>query len=128
MKRDITTLEDIQLLVNTFYGGVQNDNLVGPIFNSIIQDWTPHLGKMYTFWQTVLLGDHTYFGSPFPPHAKLPVQPEHFERWLFLWRSTVDMFFQGEKAEEAKWRGKAMADMFMAKISYFRERQSKPLI
>ncbi len=128
MKRDITTLEDIKLLVNTFYGGVQNDDLIGPIFNGIIQDWTPHLEKMYTFWQTVLLGNHTYFGSPFPPHAKLPVQPEHFERWLFLWRSTVDMFFKGEKAEEAKWRGKAMAEMFMAKISYFRERQTKPLI
>jgi|SRR5215217_6071648 len=128
MKRDITTIEDIQLLVNTFYGGVQNDSLIGPIFNNIIQDWTPHLEKMYTFWQTVLLGNHTYFGSPFPPHAKLPVQPEHFERWLFLWRSTVDMFFKGEVAEEAKWRGKAMADMFMAKITYFRERQTKPLI
>ncbi|PJJ84693.1 group III truncated hemoglobin [Mucilaginibacter auburnensis] len=128
MKQDISSLDDIKLLVNTFYGGVQEDKLIGPIFNNIIQDWTPHLEKMYTFWQTVLLGDHTYFGSPFPPHAKLPVQPEHFERWLFLWRSTVDMFFKGEKAEEAKWRGKAMAEMFMAKISYFRERQTKPLI
>ncbi|MFD0750151.1 group III truncated hemoglobin [Mucilaginibacter calamicampi] len=128
MKKDITHLDDIKLLVDTFYGKVQNDDLIGPIFNSVISDWTPHLAKMYTFWQTVLLQEHTYFGSPFPPHAKLPVSPAHFERWLGLWRTTVDSFFEGSKADDAKWRGQAMADMFMAKIEYFRERNTKPLI
>jgi len=128
MKTDITHLDDIKLLVDTFYGKVQNDDLIGPIFNSIINNWTPHLAKMYTFWQTVLLQEHTYYGSPFPPHAKLPVSPEHFERWLSLWRTTVDDLFEGPKADEAKWRGQAMADMFMAKIEYFRERNTKPLM
>jgi len=127
-KSDITNIDDVQKLVNSFYGQVQHDELIGPIFNSIISDWTPHLNKMYGFWQTVLLGEHTYFGSPFPPHAKLPVSSEHFERWLSLWSGTVDSFFEGEKAEEAKWRGKAMADMFMAKIDYFRQRNTGPLM
>jgi hemoglobin len=128
MKNDITHLDDIKLLVDTFYGKVQNDQLIGPIFNGVIKNWQPHLEKMYTFWQTVLLQEHTYFGSPFPPHAKLPVSTEHFERWLSLWSATVDGFFEGPKADDAKWRGKAMADMFMAKIEYFRERNTKPLI
>jgi hemoglobin len=128
MKNDIAHLDDVKLLVNTFYGKVQNDDLIGPIFNSVIKDWQPHLEKMYTFWQTVLLHEHTYYGSPFPPHAKLPVSADHFERWLSLWRSTVDSFFEGEKADDAKQRGQAMADMFMAKIEYFRERNSKPLM
>ena len=128
MKNDITHLEDIKQLVDTFYGKVQNDDLIGPIFNGVIKNWQPHLEKMYTFWQTVLLQEHTYFGSPFPPHAKLPVSPTHFERWLSLWGSTIDSFFEGPKADDAKWRGKAMADMFMAKIEYFRERNAKPLI
>src|SRR6188768_312428 len=107
MKNDIASLDDIKLLVDTFYGKVQTNN--------VIKDWQPHLAKMYTFWQTVLLQEHTYFGSPFPPHAKLPVSAEHFERWLSLWRSTVDSFFEGPKADDAKWRGQAMADMFLAK-------------
>jgi hemoglobin len=47
---------------------------------------------------------------------------------LSLWSATVDGFFEGPKADDAKWRGKAMADMFMAKIEYFRERNTKPLI
>jgi hemoglobin len=128
MKNDIAHLDDIKLLVDTFYGKVQNDALIGPIFNGVIKNWEPHLAKMYTFWQTVLLQEHTYFGSPFPPHAKLPVSAEHFERWLSLWRATVDSFFVGPKAEDAKWRGQAMAEMFLAKIEYFRERNTGPLI
>jgi len=128
MKNDIATLQHVKLLVDTFYGKVQTDELIGPIFNSVIKNWQPHLEKMYSFWQTVLLHEHTYFGSPFPPHAKLPVSPAHFERWLFLWTNTVDSFFEGAKADEAKWRGQAMADMFMAKIDYFRERNTGPLI
>ena len=129
MTKDITTLEDIKLLVNTFYGRVQKDELIGPIFNERIQNrWDEHLAKMYTFWQTVLLDDHTYFGRPFPPHAELPVEMEHFDRWLAIFNQTVDELFEGEKAEEAKWRGSQMAKMFLSKIEYFRELKQKPLI
>lgn len=71
MTKAINTLDDIKLLVNTFYARVQKDELIGPIFNEKIQNrWDEHLAKMYTFWQTVLLDDHTYFGRPFPPHAE----------------------------------------------------------
>jgi hemoglobin len=120
-KKDITGLEDIKLLVDTFYQQVREDALLSPIFNGIIQDrWPEHLEKMYRFWQTVLLQEHTYFGSPFPPHAKLPVEQLHFDTWLQLWYSTVDSLFEGEKAEEAKWRGDKMALMFLSKIEYIR--------
>ena len=128
-KKDITTIEDIQLLVNTFYGKVREDNLIGPIFNGVIQDrWSEHLEKMYRFWQTVLLDEHTYFGSPFPPHAFLPVQQQHFDTWLKLWYETIDEFFTGAIADEAKWRGDKMAAMFLSKIEYYRDSSSKPLI
>ena len=126
---EILNLDDIKLLVDTFYERIRENELLGPIFNERMQErWPIHLEKMYKFWQTVLLQEHTYYGSPFPPHAKLPVSPEHFERWLSLWRTTVDDVFEGPKADEAKWRGQAMADMFMAKIEYFRERNTNPLI
>lgn len=118
MKKDITTLEDIQLVVNTFYARVQQNELIGPIFACRIKDWTPHLEKMYRFWQTILLHEHTYSGSPFPPHATLPVEQAHFDAWLALWQSTVDEFFEGENAEEAKKRGKIMAQLFHYKIDY----------
>ncbi|MFT3903481.1 MAG: group III truncated hemoglobin [Niabella sp.] len=128
-KKDITTIEDIRLLINAFYAKVRKEKLIGPVFNGVIQDrWPQHLEKMYRFWQTVLLEEHTYFGSPFPPHASLPVQQQHFDAWLKLWHETVDEFFSGKKADEAKWRGDKMAVMFLSKIAYYRNRPSGPLI
>lgn len=119
--KDITNLEDIKLLVNTFYSKVQEDDLIGPIFNDkIIGRWPEHLEKMYRFWQTILLDVHSYSGSPFPPHKQLPVTKEHFERWMKIFTETVDSLFTGPLADEAKLRAKNMAEMFNYKIDYFR--------
>lgn len=127
--KDITTLEDIKLLVNAFYGKIREDKLLGEIFNSRIEDrWPQHLEKMYRFWQTVLFEEHTYFGSPFLPHAKLPLKGEHFERWLKLFDSTVDELFAGEKAQRAKWQGQRMAEMFHHKIDYYKNNPTTPLL
>lgn len=128
-KPDITSVTDIKLLVDNFYGKVREDNLLGEIFNTIIGNrWPEHLEKMYRFWQTVLLGEHTYYGSPFPPHAKLPVEQQHFSAWLALWYEVIDSNFAGEKADEAKWRGDKMAVMFLSKIEYYRTHPSIPLV
>lgn len=128
-KHDILDLNDVKLLVDSFYGKVRNDELIGPIFNERIQDrWPQHLNKMYTFWQTVLLGEHTYFGTPFPPHAQLPVEGNHFERWLLLFGETVSELFQGKIADEALWRGNKMAEMFQSKIEYYKKNAHNSVI
>lgn len=113
MKKEITTLDDIKLLVNSFYTKVQEDEMLSGIFNNAIQNrWPHHLEKMYRFWQTVLLNEYAYKGTPFAPHAKLPIKIEHFARWVSLFNQTVNEHFVGPKAEEAKWRAQKMADMF----------------
>ncbi|HLV23509.1 MAG TPA: group III truncated hemoglobin [Moheibacter sp.] len=129
-KKDITTVEDVKLLVDTFYGKVREDELIGHIFDEVIQDrWPEHLEKMYRFWQTILLEQHTYSGRPFVPHMRLPVEKEHFDRWLELFFGTVDVLFEGQKADLAKWQGNRMAEMFQLKIDYFRKNnQQTPLL
>lgn len=128
-KHDIEGLDDIKLLVNTFYDKVRQDDFLAPVFNEQIQDrWPQHLEKMYTFWQTVLLGEHTYFSAPFPPHAKLPVDHAHFTQWLTLFTQTLDELFSGEKADEALWRAGKMAQMFEMKIEHYRNQQFKTLV
>lgn len=128
--RDIEKLEDVKNLVDSFYGKVRKDELIGHIFNDVIQNrWPEHLEKMYKFWQTILLEEHTYTGRPFVPHMKLPVEREHFNRWLELFFETVDELFAGKKADLAKWQGNRMAEMFQLKIAYFRENsQQTPLL
>jgi len=127
--KDIQEITDIQLLVDSFYGKIRRDDLLKDIFDGIIQDrWPEHLEKMYRFWQTVLLEEHTYYGSPFPPHLRMPVSEIHFERWVKLFSETVDGLFEGEKADRAKWQGSRMAEMFLSKITYFRENNLTPIV
>lgn len=120
MKQDISSRPDVELLVNEFYAKVQKNQLIGPIFIGAIQDWQPHLEKMYTFWSSILLNENSYNGRPFPPHADMPLQIEHFETWLTLFRETVDEYFEGERADEAKMRAVKIAQIFLSKIEYLR--------
>ncbi|HEY9083281.1 MAG: globin [Flavobacteriales bacterium] len=127
-KKEILSLDEVKLLVNTFYEKVRKDDLLQDIFNNVIQDkWPIHLEKMYRFWQTVLLEEHTYSGSPFAPHANLPVNKTHFKRWLLLFNKTIDELFTGEKADEAKWRANKMAEIFQLKIDFYNKNSAKPL-
>lgn len=130
MRKEINSRADIELLVNEFYGLVQKDEKIGSIFNNIIKDnWPEHLSKMYRFWETILLGNHTYNGAPFLPHAKLPLDESHFERWLQLFHQTVDVYFEGVVANDAKQRADKMAILFLSKINYLKQHnQHRPLI
>lgn len=81
----------ISTLIDTFYARVRADPELGPIFNGEIGDgWGPHLVRMKTFWASVALNAGSYSGKPVPAHTKLHgVQPEHFDTWLALFRSTL---------------------------------------
>ena len=121
MKKDINSRNDVETLVNEFYELVRHDVFIGPIFNEIIQDkWPQHLSKMYSFWETILLGNHTYNGAPFLPHAKLPLTQPLFDRWLQLFKQTLEAHFEGPVAKEAGERADKMALMFLSKIDYIR--------
>lgn len=125
MKREIAQIEDVKQLVDVFYEKVRLDETLGPIFDEVIQDnWPHHLDKMYRFWQTILLGQHTYHGNPFSHHAPLPIYGEHFEIWLSLFHETLDDFFVGDKAAFAKKQSNVMAIMFQHKLANLRGENS----
>lgn len=104
-KADITTEEDIKILVHRFYDKVRRDEVLAPVFNAVIQgDWDMHLQKMCDFWGTLLLYTRKYLEDPMVKHMPLPIQQEHFDRWLQLFGQTVDECFAGDLATEAKKR------------------------
>lgn len=126
MKKEIVELDDIKHIVDSFYDKIRVDEQLGPIFNEKIGDrWPEHLNKMYRFWQTILLNEHTYSGSPFMHHANLPVGKEHFDKWLSLFNATLDENYFGAAAEEAKLRASKMAEMFQYKIEYLKNHSGK---
>jgi hemoglobin len=127
--QDIQNIEDIKILVDSFYQKVRNNELLAPVFNEKIQNnWPQHLEKMYRFWQTILLEEHTYSGSPFPPHATLLIAEEHFGTWLELFMSTIEEHFVGERANEAKLRAGLIAKTFHFKIESLRNISTKSLL
>jgi hemoglobin len=117
VKKDISTLKDIQFLVDRFYEAVRTDPFIGPIFNARLEGrWEMHHRKLYRFWHTILLRRPDYFGDPVSIHFSLNLNEEHFKRWLQLWNRSVEEYFEGEIAERAKLRGSTMAAAFLSKI------------
>lgn len=79
----------IQTCVRAFYDLARADDLLGPVFNSSVKDWSQHLILMDDFWSGALLGTQRYSAAPFPPHLKLEMTQAHFDRWRELWVPTV---------------------------------------
>jgi hemoglobin len=114
---DITGSSDIRTLVNAFYEKVRRDDLLGPAFSGAPGfDWEHHLPSMYQFWETLLLGAGTYQGQPWPKHAMLPIDRNHFERWLNLFISTVHELFSGPTAQSAENYALGIAETFQRRL------------
>lgn len=116
---DITTPEDVQLLVDTFYSKIRQNDLLAPVFAQRIttETWPVHLEKMYRFWGSILLYTQNYNGSPFDKHIGLGISSRHFETWLALFAQTVDELFEGETANIAKERANNIGRIFEFKLS-----------
>ena len=128
MKPDITGIDDIKIFVNEFYGKVQQDDFIGPVFTGAITDWQPHLEKMYQFWNAALFSVPGFKGNPFAKHAPLPITQVHFDRWLLLFKETIDLHFEGEMANEVKKRAEIMAVVFVSKLTAMREGNNRIIL
>jgi len=118
---DIETRADCERLVRAFYGTALEDPIIGYIFTDVAKlDLEAHVPVIASFWETILLGARSYGGGAFRPHAAIharsPLREGHFERWLHLWRETVDELFEGPRAELAKTHAERVAAAFHARL------------
>lgn len=120
-RKEIESRTEVSFLVRTFYGKIRKEETLGPIFNSIIDDWEEHLEKMTDFWESNLLYARKYFGNPMVAHISadrainFTMESEHFGIWLNLWYQTLDDFFEGDIAQLAKDRARMMStNLFLA--------------
>lgn len=112
---DISTENDISLLVNTFYTRVRGDALLFAVFDPIVKDnWDRHLQRMVDFWSTLLLYTKKFTDDPLKKHLPLPIDKVHFDRWLMLFNETIDELFKGQIAENAKKRANSIARIMKA--------------
>jgi len=119
--KKLESREDIELLVNSFYQKVIQDETIGFFFKDIIKvDWDKHLPKMYSFWETILFGQMSYKGNPmavhFPINELQAMEKKHFDQWLFLWKSTIEELFIGESADMAIYKSENIAKLMSYKM------------
>ena len=125
--RDIENSEDIKLLVETFYSKALNDEKIGPIFKTVHFSLEQHIPVMVNFWETILLDVVSYKGNPMLKHLEMnktvPLEAEHFERWIKLWKETVSGRFNGLTAQQAINRAESIAALMQHKINQLNQQR-----
>jgi hemoglobin len=121
MKNDITSKEDIKLLVDRFYEKVIADPQLGHIFTDVFKvHWEKHLPVMYDFWDNAIFFTGSYHGNPMQVHAHVnrifPLQPSDFDQWIVLFLETIHELFEGPKAFLAKERSISIAKVMQLKL------------
>lgn len=119
--KDISTREDLGLLVSEFYRKATIDPVIGHFFTTVVKlDFSQHIPLITSFWENILLDGTSYKGGTMFKHIMLnqlsPMQPGHFQRWLALWEETVNAHFQGPKASEAVTRAHSIAGIMQFKV------------
>lgn len=122
--KPIASREDVDFLVRRFYEQVRDHELLGPVFNEIVQDWEVHLVHLSDFWEMILLQTGPGAGkfNPTKVHREVDakvnysIDQVHFGNWLELWVATLDQYFEGEVAAYAKEHARRMAHMLFMRI------------
>ena len=116
---DIRTRLDLERLLYNFYAIATKDEMIGHHFDGI--DMEAHLPGFVDFWSKTLFDKPGYFGNPLlvheKIHAKSKLDAAQFERWLEIFRSTVDELYAGKNAEEAKEKAAVIARSLNERLS-----------
>jgi hemoglobin len=118
--KDLETRADLEFLLIEFYKIAVVDKEIGHHFAEL--DLVSHLPIIVDFWEKTLFGKPFYFGNPLSVHLRLneksPLKFEHFARWVEIFTQTVDKFFTGETAENAKLRARMIAHSLNQRINH----------
>jgi len=126
MKSDITTREDIIFLIDHFYKKILVDKTIGHFFTDVVKiKLDHHMPIMYDFWEGALLDGTSYKGNPMLKHIAIDkiqrLEEKHFAVWVKEWNTTIDTYFLGAIADQAKQKAQMMKDLMMYKISESRK-------
>ena len=111
------TPENIQKLMDLFYGKIRNHRELGEIFNRAIgtsdEEWEKHKKKIGNFWMGMRLGEGNYQGNPMKAHLELPPFPrELFSTWLGLFEESLNKIFSQNDAQIILQKAQIIAQRF----------------
>ena len=126
-KQDISSRSEVAQLVFAFYQNIRADDMLGPVFNGIVNDWDEHYELLTDFWSNNLFAERVYSGNPIlahqqvDQHMKGKMEAAHFGRWLMHWHQTIDQLFEGKNATILKRRAQKMSTFILLKVVGARE-------
>lgn len=123
VKPDITSRNDIEKIVTSFYDAVRSNPDIAFFFSTVVPvNWDEHIQKMCSFWENVLFYTGDYEGNPLITHknlsAKHEIKNEHFEIWLKLFLTAVNSLFEGDNAEKMKTRAIGIAAVMQERMKF----------
>lgn len=107
MKTDITSKQDIEVLVSEFYKVAAHHESLSRHFEGL--DWERHLPRMISFWSFIILDEMGYKSNMLEAHTHLDIKPSEVDVWLAIFHQTIDSFFEGERADFTKQRATSIA-------------------
>ena len=109
----------ISRLVEHFYDRIRTHEVLGPIFEHRVVNWTPHLARMKDFWASIAIESGRFRGNPMQKHIAIPdLTPAHFVAWLTLWDATVaDVVTDPAAAELFRDRARRIANSLQTAIT-----------
>jgi hemoglobin len=87
-------------LLNHFYADVRQHRLLGPLFESQVENWPEHISNVADFWAQVTGGPSIYGGGMPAHHIPLGLREEHFRAWLGLWDFNCHLWLSRDCAGE----------------------------
>ena len=126
MSEPAVTEADIARLVPRFYARVRADAVLGPIFDGAIDDWPHHLGKLESFWSSVMLASGQYKGQPMVAHLSHAehMTRENFARWLALWGEVTGEVLGPAAAAAFQAKAARIAESLQLGVQFQRERSA----
>ncbi|MES2004686.1 MAG: group III truncated hemoglobin [Bacteroidota bacterium] len=118
---DIENRTDLETLMHAFYGKALKDETIGYFFTEVVPlKMDTHIPLIVDFWETVVFNKAKYQGNAFGVHEHIhqlsAFKDEHFLRWVFLFKQTVDELFAGDKAVLIKQRAESIATVMRIKL------------
>lgn len=121
--KDISTREDILLIMRTFYDKLLSDDKINYFFTKyshVDQHLDEHLDLLCNFWEQALFLKGGYSNNMFQIHKdirdKSPFLKEHYDIWLDYLYDSINNHFEGKSAEQMKKMAVNMATVLKIKL------------
>jgi hemoglobin len=124
-KPDISSREDIKLIIEKFYDLLLEDKKMLPFFKEIVQQnhLKKHISDIADFWNDVLFDTNSYKNNVMQKHAAkhtfMAFKKEHFTIWTSYFFKSINTKFNGEKAELMKNRATSIATVMQLKLEIY---------